>query len=113
MTNEYNEIKLSWGKRFFKSNRKHRRNITGWNVSGLFRSFSKATLIDAAMCIWLKNKKMKRLNTTIQLKRYIGKEGYYLNYPIYFSIGYKLKIVGFSYAKIVRCSRLVPARQKW
>jgi hypothetical protein len=28
-------------------------------------------------------------------------------------MGYKFKMAGFSYAKIVHCSRLVPARQKW
>jgi hypothetical protein len=113
MVNEYNEVNLLWGKSFFKSSKKHRRNITGWNISGLFRSYGKATLVDGSMCIWLKNKKMRRLNSSIQLKRYIGKDSYYYTYPVYFSIGYKFKIVGHSYAKIVRCSRLVSARQKW
>jgi len=56
---------------------------------------------------------MKRVGSTIQLRRYVGKDDYYYNYPIYFSMGYKLKISGFSYAKMVRCSRLVVARQKW
>jgi hypothetical protein len=78
----------------------------------LLRSYGKAILADGSMCISLKNKKMKRLNTSIQLRRFIGKEDYYFTYPIYFSIGYKFKIAGFSYAKIVRCSRLVKARQK-
>jgi hypothetical protein len=56
---------------------------------------------------------MGRLGSTMQLRRYIGKDGYYYNYPLYFSMGYKFKLAGFSYAKKVYCSRLVPARQKW
>lgn len=113
MIDKYDKVKLLWDKKFFNPIKKHRRNITGWNISGLFRSYGKAILVDGSMCIWLKNKKMKRLNSSIQLRRYIGKDGYYYTYPIYFSIGYKFKISGFSYAKIVRCSRLVSARQKW
>lgn len=112
MINKYEFTQLLWNKSNYKI-RRHRRNITGWNISGLFRSYGRALLVDSAMCISLKSKKMKRLTSSIQLKRYIGKESYYLTYPIYFSIGYKFKVVGFSYAKIVRCSRLVPARQKW
>ena len=107
-----NDVKLLWDKSMFKL-RKHRRNITGWNISVLFKAFGKAVLVDGDMCIWLKNKKMKRLNSSIQLKRFIGKDSFYYTYPIYFSIGYKFKISGFSYAKIVNCSRLVSARQKW
>jgi len=104
--------KLNWGKNLFKI-RKHRRNITGWNISGIFKAFGRATLVDGSMCIWLRNKKMKRIGTTIQLRRYVGKDGYYANYPFFFSIGYKFKRSGYSYAKIVKCSRLVIARQKW
>jgi hypothetical protein len=55
---------------------------------------------------------MKRIGSTIQLRRFLGKDDYYYNYPLFFSAGYKFKISGFSYAKIVRCSRLVIARQK-
>jgi len=55
---------------------------------------------------------MKRIGSSIHLRRYAGKDGFYYTYPLYFSIGYKFKISGHTYAKIVRCSRLVPARQK-
>jgi len=112
MINKYNDVKLLWNKTNWRV-RRHRRNITGWNVSGILRSFGKATLADGSMCISLRHKKMKRIGSSIQLRRYIGKDGYYFNYQLYFSSGYKFKIAGFSYAKIVRCSRLLYARQKW
>jgi len=103
---------LNWNRSLFKI-KERRKTITGWNVSGIFKAYGKAILVDGSMCIWLKNKKMKRVGASIQLRRYIGKDGYYYNYPLYFSMGYKFKRAGFSYAKMVKCSRLVVARQKW
>jgi len=110
---EYRFQGLYWDSSVFKPVKRRRRNVTGWNISGLFKTYGKAILVNDSMCIWLKNKKMKRIGSTIQLRRYIGKDGYYYNYPIFFSRGYKFKIAGFSYAKMVRCSRLVVSRQKW
>jgi len=108
----YSKVNLLWNRGCWKI-RKHRRNITSWNVSGLFRAFGKSILIDGAMCVWLRHKKMKRIGSSIHLRRYAGKDGFYYTYPLYFSIGYKFKVTGHSYANIVKCSRLVTARQKW
>lgn len=110
--NKYTFVDLHWDKPIFKV-KKHRRTTIGWNISGIFKAYGKALLVDGSMCIWIKNKKMGRLGSSMQLRRYIGKDGYYYNYPLYFSMGYKFKLAGFSYAKKVYCSRLVPARQKW
>lgn len=109
---KYSRTNLIWGKGMWKI-KKHRKNITSWNISGLFKAFGRAVLMDGAMCVWLRHKKMKRIGSSIHLRRYIGKDGYYYTYPIYFSIGYKHRISGHTYAKVVRCSRLVYARQKW
>jgi len=103
---------LNWNRSVYKI-KERRKNIIGWNISGIFKAYGKAILVNGSMCVWIKNKKMKRVGSTMQLRRYVGKDGYYFNYPLYFSMGYKFKIAGFSYAKMVRCSRLVTARQKW
>jgi hypothetical protein len=49
----------------------------------------------------------------MELKKYYsGGDSHFVNFPLYFGRAYKFKIAGFTYAKLVSCSRLVKARQK-
>jgi hypothetical protein len=50
MLNKYISTNLNWSKGIYKI-RRHRRNITGWNISGLFKAYGKAILVDGSMCI--------------------------------------------------------------
>jgi len=42
---------LNWNMDLFRHSKQRRRNVTGWNMSGMLKSYGRAILIDGSMCI--------------------------------------------------------------
>jgi len=89
---------------------KEQKNKTGYDISAKYNvGRGRATSIRGT-CIQIRNKKHKRVSMTMSIRSIIRKTIIYMNFPIFYGGSYKYEIIGFSYRRYVRCSRLSIAR---
>lgn len=90
-----NKSKLSWTRYFFY-NFKRRKSIIGYNVSTIYRTLGRVSLIEGT-CLSKYGKNDGLLNSSILVRRKIGSSFLFTRFFVYFGCFCKYMTIGFTF----------------
>lgn len=88
---------LNWNKSLFVKTKK-KRNIIGFNISAIYRFSGRVIAIDG-LCLSRRGKNAGLLSSSVEVKRKIGTNFFFIKFFIFIGSSFRYKITGYSYKK--------------